>query len=514
MLVGQNNHGKTNVFEALAWFYNGKGEVNKLRFGRKGNAEVSVEVEFSGLQAALPLMKNEKNRASLEKVFGTEDGFRAKRVGSDPRLRKIFGPTEQAWLDKNPTGFDTAFNDLLPIFEYVDTGTHLTDVAKFSKTSAIGTMLSGVLIALLEKSEPYQEFRQKFDELFSHPESDVRVELDNIGGQVTIYIAKQFPDCTNVIFQIAEPAFEDLLKGCTTEVDDGIKTNAEEKGDGMQRALMLAILQTYADFRRKGEAAGKQFIFLIDEAELHLHPTAQRHLKNALRDISSGGDQVFINTHSSVLVADEFTEQSIFCVEKSNGKSALVPVGESDKPAVIYELLGGSPADLLLPRNFLIVEGKSDHIFIKCLIDRFYPNQPPIQIIFSEGDFEKQRESMDAINKVFAPLRQNPIYTSKLVILCDAPHPSKQTDFNQFVNSYQALTTNGQLYILPTPSIEEYYPTQYRQTAAQVTDLGKRMGLKRELARHVGNNVTQIEFESEMPILKAALDKCWAEAFS
>ncbi|MGC2607046.1 MAG: AAA family ATPase, partial [Silvibacterium sp.] len=415
VLVGQNNHGKTNVFEAMNWFYTNKGNPDQIRFGRTGKAEVSVEVEFAGVQSALASMKNDKNRASIEKVIGTEDWIRAKRSSLDPKIRKIFDPRNNVWLDKNPTGFDSAFNDLLPLLEYVDTSTHLSDVAKYSKTSPIGTMLAGVLMALLETSQPYKDFRQKFDDLFTAPDSDVRIELDKIGAEVTLYIAKQFPDCTKVIFQITEPAFEELLKGCTTEIDDGILTSAEEKGDGMQRALMLAILQSYADFRRRGEASGKRFLFLIDEAELHLHPTAQRHLKMALRDIASGGDQVFINTHSSVLVADDFSEQTIFCVEKSDRKSAVTPIDSAGKPAIIYELLGGSPADLLLPRNFLIVEGKSDQIFIKAVIDRFYTHQPALQIIFSEGDFEKQRESMNAINLVYAALAQNPIYRDKLV---------------------------------------------------------------------------------------------------
>lgn len=54
----------------------------------------------------------------------------------------------------------------------------------------------------------------------------------------------------------------------------------------MQRALMLSIIQAYADFRREREMAGKNFLFFIDEAEIHLHPTAQRNLKEALLSLS------------------------------------------------------------------------------------------------------------------------------------------------------------------------------------------------------------------------------------
>jgi predicted ATP-binding protein involved in virulence len=513
-MVGQNNHGKTNVFEALNWFYTNKGDLSRLRFGQNGNAEVSVEIEFSGVQAALAAMKNERNRASIEKVIGKENLIRTKRTSLDQKVRKIFDQDHQTWLEKNPTGFDTAFNDLLPLLEYVDTKTPLSDVTKFSKTSPIGTMLSGVLTALLENSQPYKDFRQKFDDLFASPSSDVRVELDRIGKQVTIYIAKQFPDCIEVSFQITEPAFEELLKGCTTEIDDGVRTDASEKGDGMQRALMLAILQTYSDFRRHGEAKGKQLLFLIDEAELHLHPTGQRNLKMALRDIALGGDQVFLNTHSSVLVADDFPQQKVFCVEKADGRTAVNPVTPTGKPAVIYELLGGSPADLLLPRNFLIVEGRSDQIFIQSIVDRFYADRPPLQVVFSEGDFEKQRQSMNAINTVFAPLSQNPIYRNKLVILCDQPHPTKQADFDDFIHNYRWLLDQHQVFVLPVPSLEEYYPAPYTKTAAEVEVLGQQLGLKREMARHVGKNITQAQFENGMPAIRDALQTCWANSYA
>lgn len=108
----------------------------------------------------------------------------------------------------------------------------------------------------------------------------------------------------------------------------------------MQRALMLAIIQAYADFRKENEDIGKSFLFFIDEAELHLHPTAQRNLKNVLYILSETRDQVFINTHSSVFVADNYTNQTIFKVEKNSGETSIQSVSDFEKPYVVYELLG------------------------------------------------------------------------------------------------------------------------------------------------------------------------------
>jgi len=49
----------------------------------------------------------------------------------------------------------------------------------------------------------------------------------------------------------------------------------------MQRAIMLSIIQAFADYRKQ-QTGGGSFLFMIDEAELHLHPSAQRALKKAL----------------------------------------------------------------------------------------------------------------------------------------------------------------------------------------------------------------------------------------
>jgi putative ATP-dependent endonuclease of the OLD family len=169
----------------------------------------------------------------------------------------------------------------------------------------------------------------------------------------------------------------------------------------MQRALMLAILQAYADFRKENEETNKNFLFFIDEGELHLHPTAQRSLKTALMELSDKGDQVFINTHSSVLVTDEHDSQTIYKVEKLGGMTEVQAVSEDKKPAIIYDLLSGSPADLLLPRNFLLVEGRTDADFINGVVERFYGDKPAVQVVFAEGDHERQAHSMEGINKIF-----------------------------------------------------------------------------------------------------------------
>ena len=68
-------------------------------------------------------------------------------------------------------------------------------------------------------------------------------------------------------------------------------------------------------------------------------------------------------------------------IDKNEKITVVTLIQENEKPYIVYELLGGSPADLLLPRNFLIVEGKSDLEFFTRVLRRFYFDKPLIQII-------------------------------------------------------------------------------------------------------------------------------------
>ena len=512
IFVGQNNHGKTNLFEAIDWFFSGpkKGEnIDEIRFGRTGADEISIEIEFIEAKSGVELMKNQANKTKMGEVLGSSDSIVVKRSSTDPKKRTIFANGK--WLEKQPTGFDNALNDFLPRFEYVDTRKYFEDVAKFTKTSPVGVMLSGVLTTILEKSGQYQEFHKKFEEVFGGETSDVRVELDKLSGKVKIYLEKQFPDCTKVAFEVAPPVFDDLLKTFDTTIDDGIETRAAEKGDGMQRALMLAILQAYADFRKENEDVGKSFVFFIDEAELHLHPTAQRKLKNVLLELSKRNDQVFINTHSSVLVVDEHEHQKIFRVEKSEKITVVTSIVLNEKPYIIYELLGGSPADLLLPKNFMIVEGKCELEFLTRVIGRFYPDKPVIQIIQANGDLKQAERSINAIEQLFKPLEKT-LYKDRTVILFD--QPNSPAALTRFLGNHPDLKKNNQTFELTVGNIEECYPSQnsWRRTSVQVDAMSSQA--KVSLSRQVGDGITKLQFEQDMKIVFSALQKCWELAYA
>src|SRR2546426_11865045 len=77
--VGQNNHGKTNLFEALDWFYTSTGDPAQIVYGQDATQDFFVELEIIGVQLGLESVKSEKNRESFRKLADGRDMIRVIR---------------------------------------------------------------------------------------------------------------------------------------------------------------------------------------------------------------------------------------------------------------------------------------------------------------------------------------------------------------------------------------------------------------------------------------------------
>jgi putative ATP-dependent endonuclease of OLD family len=492
VFVGQNNHGKSNIFEALSYFYNGvsKGEDIKQIKRNECDDDIIVTLTFASVQSGIQKMKNEKNKESIQKQINSDtlDELMVVRKERSDRVLIVDGVEK-----KNPTGFDKAFNDLLPKFEHIDARKHSAQLGGYKKSNEIGKLLSSVIEQVANGDESYQDFMKEFNGFFDGTFKD---KVSEIEKGITGFVQEQFSDCKNVAFNIGQPNFEDLLKKFDIQLDDGVNTKVEEKGDGMQRALMLAIIRYYSE-QSKANDNGKNIVFCIDEAELHLHPLAQRSLNEALVSITNkeNADQVFINTHSSVLITQDSENQKLFKVEKNNGITDVCEV--NNKQDIIYDLLGGMPSDLLFPDNFLIVEGDSEEIFIKNIINKFYQDKPTLQIINAKGDGNVKNEKA-TITRIYANLSNNNIYKDRFIVLMDKSNDGKE-------NKEPLNTLGDRLFVLVEKGLEKYYPQKYQREFKHSE--------KPKYANEVSKIITQEELEQEMTVIFNALKKCWDNAY-
>ncbi len=88
------------------------------------------------------------------------------------------------------------------------------------------------------------------------------------------------------------PTLEVLLASPKLYVDDGFRNAVENKGHGLQRAIIFTILRRYAEhMTSSAEGKKRSLILAVEEPELYMHPQAQRTIRRVFRKIAEGGDQ-------------------------------------------------------------------------------------------------------------------------------------------------------------------------------------------------------------------------------
>ena len=150
----------------------------------------------------------------------------------------------------------------------------------------------------------------------------------------------------------------DFYKALDLRVHEGGFTiSATELGEGIQNALVLAILQAFEARRKQGA------ILLIEEPEMFLHPQMQRSLYKTLREIGKT-NQVIYTTHSPHFVAVPDYDQ-VALVRKNDGGTYVtlsdLPVDEKRKEKLLKEL-DPERNELFFATRVLFVEGDTEKL--------------------------------------------------------------------------------------------------------------------------------------------------------
>lgn len=90
IFVGQNNHGKTNFFEAVEWFYNAKSSTVDERFGRVEGNRISVEIFFEDVVVTdIDKLTTEANKTKIRNMLSDNTAFSVLKTSADHK-RKYF----------------------------------------------------------------------------------------------------------------------------------------------------------------------------------------------------------------------------------------------------------------------------------------------------------------------------------------------------------------------------------------------------------------------------------------
>lgn len=274
---------------------------------------------------------------------------------------------------------------------------------------------------------------------------------------------------------------------------------------------------------------------LIDEPEIGIEPQVQKKLSRLIHSVSRGDEglpkkRVYIATHSHIFL-DRSTLTNNYVVTKAPDGFGNVRRIETPQEmhSLIFNLLGNSPEDLFFPDNVLVVEGVSDQLFMRRLLE--LSGAGGVAVHFADGD-GKVGAALPAIDQMLKTLAYVPWYRERICVLVDSSVSTQSLDeWKRFLSDdgtrVRQLLRNG---------IEYYYPTSLMCELAEIAAndventvsaflsaihlgarsaaLGAFSGTKRQLAEAVVERLSGAHLATLSEEINSALDSVSSARFS
>lgn len=296
-----------------------------------------------------PLIEDLPNRPARPNVASKEqlrDAVRAHR----PELVVLDAPD---WVP-NPGGggnWKSNANSILPRPIFVRAVQEASDETTAKDASTYGKLVNLIVERSLSQRPEMARLQQALDEVLALFRGDAagggrqaeevrdlqerisRSLNEVVGGQALI--RTEAPQLTSMVLPSTSLVIRDAQAGIDTEVG--------HQGHGLQRTLVITLLQLLADAQAQTPeaAAGLQrpTILLIEEPELYLHPQMERLMRDVLHRLAKQECiQVACCTHSPVFLDIANGYRDVVRMVRS-------PAGEATCHQVLVDLFAGGQAD-------------------------------------------------------------------------------------------------------------------------------------------------------------------------
>lgn len=145
-------------------------------------------------------------------------------------------------------------------------------------------------------------------------------------------------------------------------------------GGGFRRILVMLLYAFHPDYS----------VVLIDEPEIHLHPGMIKKLLRVL--VSEETNQIIATSHSPLMIHPYHLHTVYRVLRDSEGSHVYYMKRDSrlDRTRFVQEL-NADNVEMFFADKVLLVEGVSDRILMRGLIDRFYKGLLDVKVIQTHG---------------------------------------------------------------------------------------------------------------------------------
>jgi putative ATP-dependent endonuclease of OLD family len=397
--IGENNSGKTNLFQALRLVLDGNISPQRRRLQPEDLSvgltfttpeHVLISVEFSDFagrpnEEALPftaVLENGRARISYrfrpkatarDTIEQLAEGAPVPRLGMDDYVWEIAAGGDNidlntvTWKDSFGTRFST---DNLQQGYLVVLMEALRDVE-----SRLAAPRTSPLQQIIEQRKIPEADQTALVELLQTANASINASatIGDLGTQ----LSSSFKEAAGKAFAmgvslgLGEPSFADISRGLKVLLSGyGLASlDPSRNGLGLNNILYISMLQHYFERRVAEEKTAGQLL-LVEEPEAHLHPQLQRVL---LATLQRKNVQVFITTHSTYITSGVPLSSHIVLTSTGGAvttfaKPTSIPAMEAADIADLERYLDATRSALLYARKVLLVEGPAEQFVIPRIV--------------------------------------------------------------------------------------------------------------------------------------------------
>ncbi len=412
IIVGKNNSGKSNIIRAIDLILGEKSPTweksenitdNDFFKGEMGNdifiwceliKEDGESLNLTGAKGAFFKLKDSYNSPDKKMVvdfsnkdnlfeFSTEEGqaridnneFRKEWIGARSYCRKGFyselkDMTNFAFAFRCKKESEAYIKQLLFLYKKVN------DVDWFFGLNANlrNELLQSAIIPSFR--DPKDQLRITnytwYGKLLKECVKKDDKDLNNAFGKVKEASNKLFEELQNKItcgnthiafpntkisFQFNPDTKQDIYQSVLIYVDDGFNSKLNEKGSGIQSAVIIALFDYY--IRNFTHANGS--LLAIEEPEIYLHPHGRRVISDRLDAFLDGHkNQVILTTHSPEFICSPHEDINLIVVKKDKGTCAKNFSFKNVKTKQV--LIKKQNAEMFFADAVILVEGADKYI--------------------------------------------------------------------------------------------------------------------------------------------------------